>query len=331
MKKFLINKILRRVRGIRKKGDSGWKEIVIFIHGISLKGIYMRHDEYYSGLHHLVQKEQKKLRGEEPSKGKTSYWPEKYIGIEWGWGTGEPQQSIDRFLSRAENWIAEGVLETVERQRDWTLNPMRLATFGMREMILYGLTSIFYYALEEGEKSVRTSVFKKILSELKNTGSSFENLSMTFLCHSAGSVIAHDFLFALFNSQKVTQSEAFLPGLRELRKKAQKGRIRLRRFYTFGSPLTPLLLRSNSVVKRFAEENTLDPKEIGILPFRDLQDPRWINFWEKDDILSFPIGPLYGNPNCIEDYHPGIPGFLSKAHSAYWESEKLARRIAETY
>ncbi len=320
----MIKRILDKLEGLRKKRESSWKETVIYIHGISPKGKVKNHDGSYSGLHQTVQQGLEKLE-------KKRLWPEKYIGVEWGWGTRDPQQSLDRYLARAERKIGEGVLEAVDKQKDWTLNPARLATVGMRKMFLYGVTDIIYYVLAEGEKTVRTTVFNKILSELKNVDASFENLSLTFICHSAGSVIAHDFLYAIFNTQKATSSQSFPPGLKRLRKKAQKVRVRLRRFYSFGSPITPLILRSNTLIKHFAGGKTLDPEQIGILPFEDLKEPRWVNFWEKDDIFSFPVGPLYGDPASIEDSHPGISGFFSKAHAAYWENEKLARRIAETY
>ena len=331
MKESIIKRILEKLEGLRKKRESGWKETVIYIHGISLKRTIKRHDESYGVLHELVQKELEKMKKESPSKGRVLEWPEKFIGVEWGWGSRDPQQSIDRYLARAERRIGEGIFGVVDKQRDWTLNPARLATVGMREMFLYGVTDIIYYALKEGEKTVRTTVFNKILSELKKVNTSFENLSLTFICHSAGTVIAHDFLYAIFNTRKATSSMAYLPGFKKLRKQAQKGRVRLRRFYTLGSPIAPLILRSNALVKHFAGGNTLDPEQIGILPFEDLKEPRWVNFWEKDDIFSFPVGPLYGDPASIEDSHPGISGFFSKAHAAYWENEKLARRIAETY
>ncbi len=324
MSASIIKKFLEGFGKFRKRGEQEWKEVVIYLHGLSPKGIQKDHDEDYQKLHGLIHQEMEKMRKESPM-------PENYIGLEWGWGSLEPEHKIDTYLANAETWIGEGILKAVSKQRDWTLNPARLATVGMREMFLYGVTDIMYYALNEGEKSVRTAVFKKILSELKNVDAYYENLSLTFICHSAGSVIAHDFLFTLFNTRKPTSSIVYVPGLKKLRKKAQTGKIRFRRFYTFGSPITPLILRSISVVKRFAEKKTLDPKQIGILPDEKLTDPRWVNFWEKDDILSFPVGLLYGDPPSIEDSHPGISGFLSSAHKAYWENEKLARRIAETY
>ena len=112
---------------------------------------------------------------------------------------------------------------------------------------------------------------------------------------------------------------------------AKRGKIRLRRLYTFGSPITPLILRSNTLLKIFAEEKCLDPREIGILQDDELKNPRWINFWDKDDIISFPVRPLYGNPTSIKDAYPDVSDRLSKAHTAYWGNKKLARQIAETY
>ncbi len=301
-----------------------WKEIVIYIHGISPKKKPQSHNPVYSRLHKLIRKELKKL-------GKESSWPSKPTGVEWGWMSKNPNQSMDKFLAKAQRWIGEKSQKAIKKQRDWALNPARLVTPGMRKMFLYGVADIFYYASEDGEKTIRKTVFSRILSELEKKNTSLENLSLTFICHSAGTVITHDFLYALFNTRKPSSSQAYIPLIKTARQKAKMGKIRLRRLYTIGSPITPFILRSNPMLEGFANGKTLNTKELGILPQDGLGDPRWVNFWDKDDIISFPVRPIYGNPKSIEDAYPDVSDRLSKAHTAYWKNKGVARRIAESY
>ncbi|MBM3948950.1 MAG: hypothetical protein FJ312_06890 [SAR202 cluster bacterium] len=74
-------------------------------------------------------------------------------------------------------------------------------------------------------------------------------------------------------------------------------------------------------------------------------DFQWLNFYDNDDFLGWPLKPLStGFPNSydavvardIEMNASGLPGFLNwlkswtpAAHTAYWESDGFIKPVAE--
>jgi hypothetical protein len=72
---------------------------------------------------------------------------------------------------------------------------------------------------------------------------------------------------------------------------------------------------------------------------------RWLNFLDKDDVLGWPLRPLYAKDlsaltpaqrrtvEKIEDYEISVGGVLTgwtpASHDQYWEDDDLAREVAE--
>jgi hypothetical protein len=91
-------------------------------------------------------------------------------------------------------------------------------------------------------------------------------------------------------------------------------------------------MRANSVIQMLLKDKTLDTEKIGLRAADGLSNPRWVNFWDKDDLVSAPVAPLYNNAqNVILDQHVNAGFMLPKAHTEYWFSDEMASYIAKTY
>jgi len=57
---------------------------------------------------------------------------------------------------------------------------------------------------------------------------------------------------------------------------------------------------------------------------------RWLNFYDPDDFLSFPIAGVF--PHAAEGDRPCAAGKpFPTSHSAYWDNPQLYSAIAEAY
>jgi hypothetical protein len=112
----------------------------------------------------------------------------------------------------------------------------------------------------------------------------------------------------------------------------QKGELRIRKFYSMGSPITPMIIRSDSLLTRLINSEKLDPEDLGLRQSDGVPNPRWVNFWDQDDVAAFPVEFLYDNTNkVIEDKYLELGDVFPPCHSKYWTSVEMARYIAETF
>ena len=208
---------------------------------------------------------------------------------------------------------------------------------------------MFYYVSAQGKQAIRLSVARQLLNHVNRVRrrDPAAKISLTLLGHSAGSVIAFDLLFYLFfknpgnkhvfiDENIVNIPAATAKGIRELRNMARSGRLRIRRLITFGSPITPFACRNDTVVQILADDGQLDPADNGLTAnpegFDTLKGPRWINLWDKDDPIAWPVEPLMlPDANVVKDIVVDVSDFTSKAHDAYWESKKVHKIIADTW
>ena len=205
----------------------------------------------------------------------------------------------------------------------------------------------------DGKNAVRYAVAEQLVTCLEPIrGSPRPPVSLTLVGHSAGSVVAFDFLYFLFSDRtleefidpaKVTKAERFdatMNALVELKQMAIAGQLRVRRLFTFGSPITPLAYRSDKVLQILAGPdgaNRLDPADYGLLAnlatFGDaLANPRWINLWDKDDVIAWPVEPLMqGAGDVVVDRYIDVSDTPTEAHTAYWTSEEIHNAIAAAW
>jgi len=310
------------------------EEIVIYIHGVSndLRG--RDHSRAYDALHGGV-------CGHNPG------WPSDYCGVEWGWNADCGPSESHQALTDAQRLLGSRALPVVLGQRDWTFNPARMGVDKFRPLMLYGFGDMFYYVSEDGKLAVRRAVAEQILDYLEpHLGGGAGEVSLTFVGHSAGSVVAFDFLFYLFFGEADRQSNYLGPSraqavrqtkkrLSALRKMAQEGNLRVRRLFTIGSPVLALACRSDAIVEILAKDGQLDPADYGLTtnPFNDaLGGPRWINYWDRDDPIAWPVEPLMqGDDTVVRDDYVDLSDLVTHVHGTYWESEKIHRRIGEAW
>lgn len=313
-----------------------WEEITVYVHGISSEENVEEHSHTYLGLHNAVNEELKK-RGKPPLG--------RPVTVEWGW---EKSTGKDKNLAKAEKKVAEATFAALKKGGDFPiLFPGRWVVKKTRPLFLYGIADMFYYVSEDGKKTVRKTVFEKVLSELvkssKAIDPSQDGISVTCIGHSAGTVILHDLLYNIFTRNYTKKKlpptygyikETLLSNIREL---AKNDKIRLRKFYTFGSPITPLTCRSNHLIEEVVRNprqkgGFLKPEDIGIFESPDLTNPRWVNFWDPDDAISYPLEFLYDNAKgFIEDKCIDVSDNPVEAHGKYWTNGKIIKYIAETY
>ncbi len=312
---------------------SEWKELTIYVHGITPERDVKSHSATYDKIHESINKELKRLS--KPLLGPA-------IKVEWGW---EKSTGEDKDLAKAERKITDATFGAYKKAKDLTLNPARIAVKNLRYLFLYGIADMFYYVSEDGKKTIRKTVFDKVLSELKEKAKDMtpdEGISLTCIGHSAGTVILHDLLYNIFTRNYTLKTppptyKYIKPSLlKEVRDLARANRIRLRKFYTFGSPITPLTFRSNSLIEKVVtttkKEAFLNPEDIGIVNYTGAINPRWINFWDPDDVIAYPLEFLYDNrEKVIKDRCIDVSDLASKAHGKYWTDKTIIKEIAENF
>lgn len=305
--------------------EAPWTEIPIFIHGISPNRDPATCKKEY---HELLSRVNKKLKLYNKSG-----FSRDAIFITWGVPVVPAQSTgMDNYLAAAEREIRDKVKHVMGGAYG---SGLTWFYSGIRDMIFYGVTDLFYYVSADGERTLRSHVFNYIAQQIQELDLDGKNrFSLTLFGHSAGSVISHDLLFHLFSQKHHTRSNEgdVFDSMNELRKLIARGRLRIRRLYTFGSPISPLILRADSLVKRFLDKKLLEPVDIGFGAADELSNPRWVNFWTRHDLASYPVSFLYTNPNG-EILDQEVPsGFNpSSAHTGYWKQDEMAEGIAKTF
>lgn len=326
-------------------------EYLIYIHGISQDN-NSDHIQTYNKLHDGISS----VKNNFPNR---SDWEEaNRCYVEWGWNfdgqsSGDDTLSdhashatlSDRLLADAQDKFAQRILPEIKKASDWTLNPSRLLLFTLRELMIKGFSDMFYYTSRDGKNSVRATVASQIIQSVNEPLEKDQPISLTFLGHSAGSVVAFDFLFYLFAPEEVLKKHEFIEpdfknvddstikDFKKLRKLAEAKKLRVRRLITFGSPISMLAFRSNAVLEILAQGNKLNPHHYGLNQNPEvfgniLSQPRWINFWDKDDVISWPVTALMQDSPLVEDIYSDAGDKVSKVHNQYWEDKKVHQQIA---
>jgi hypothetical protein len=325
------------------------REIIVYIHGVSPLG-QESHEAEYQQLHQGI-------------RGNRRDFPEQFCGVEWGWrSAGDNAAKSHQLLSDAERFLGARAIKAADDPSDFTLNLLRVAVEKFRPLMIYNFSDMFYYASEDGKNALRFAVAQRIVEAVGPSGGQTEPVSLTLLGHSAGSVIAFDFLFFLFYApRKVTEFirrekvragpstrtisaqsapiQKTLDDLDRLKSLAQAGNLRVRRLFTFGSPITPLAFRSDAVLEILSldPDARLTAADYGLL--RDdpafgapLQGPRWVNIWDKDDPIAWPIEPLMAQAgSAVVDRYIDVSDSPTNAHGAYWANKEVHAEFARSW
>ena len=314
-------------------------EYLIYIHGDSQNN-NQSHNKQYDHLHDGIQS----VQNDFPNR---LVWEQaNRCNVEWGWNYDQAiSPESDRLLAEAQDKFSDKILPQIKDKTDFTLNPARVALSPLRKLMLKGFSDMFYYSSRDGKSSIRETVSSQILQSIKQPLQTDEPISLTFLTHSAGSVVAFDFLFYLFAPEEILKEHEFieiendshaeqtLKDFEKLRTLADNKKLRVRRLVTFGSPISMLAFRSNAVIKILAQGDRLNPDYYGFeenstIFGEPLQGPRWINFWDKDDIISWPVSSLMKESSNITDIYLDAGDGILSVHNKYWNDKTMHKKIA---
>lgn len=242
---------------------------------------------------------------------------------------------------------------------DTSLQPWwRLLVKPLREqLLLRGFGDAVYYLGEDGRIAVQLAVYRQVLEVLEKYRSQIEKdierkettieVRLHAIGTSLGTAIINDFLHGLFSNTgyriqthpeeskepNIVTSDVLEEEKRQTveryqfwRLAAEKKKIEVGSIVTMASQLPVLLLRSQRVVDNFASGKTLPADEIGIP--RDTKEIIWKIFYDIDDMLAFPIRPLFGDYPGIQDIQVDVADGL-KTHTSYWGNEKIQEQVAE--
>ena len=306
-------------------------EIAIYIHGVSHSLHEKPHNEQYAQLHNGITTN-------------ANGWPNAFCGVEWG-GNLKPVEKnpmSHKLLTAAQRKLGGRIMPVVDEVWDFTPNFVaRMIVNGFRKLAFYGFGDMFYYVSADGKQAIRCAVAKQIIEHIENEAKDDDLLSLTILGHSAGSVVAFDFLFYLFSKERSAEQfgssdEEVCNGMKKLEMRVKNKKLRLRRLVTFGSPLAFTVFRSDAVLEIFASGGQLNPADYGLTTqFRrkasKLSGPRWINFWDKDDPISWPVEPLmkHHDPSTTLDVYTDVSDSVTKAHNAYWSNRNIHNAIVK--
>jgi len=243
------------------------------------------------------------------------------VRTEWGWKAGTRTGSLAVAQEKLGDLVA-----TAPAKEGFSINPMTAvwnkAASVVRPIVQYEWSDIAYYTSTEGRQRARHDVWGQMLDEIPQ-----QDVDLTILCHSGGTLLAHDFLFWLFSGQRDTATPA--AGGAALWGGA-RAHWRLRRLVTLGSPLTPLMVRDPDLADRIATEPRpwFELKAIGLdAPSHSGPSPLWLNVWDRHDLLSYPVVGLYPG-NRVKDLYADHSDSVPDAHGAYWRSPKVHQILA---
>lgn len=299
-----------------------WVEVPIFIHGISPDKDPTSGDKEYKQLLTLVNEKMAKY----PDKKFTG----EPIFVTWGVPTKPKSTGTDQYLAEVERDIQAKVKEEMGNAYGGLFG----LTGYIRDLLFFGISDLFYYISGDGEEDLRKHIFNQISRALQTMDKESDDyISLTIFGHSAGSVIAHDMLYHMFSSREHPSEEGTTEDEMEaLRKIIKGGRLRIRRLYTFGSPISLLILRATSLVNKIRKGGVFVPNDIGLVMSDNLSMPRWVNFWSRHDLASYPVSFLYSNEKGhIEDHEIKTPLNPKDAHTGYWTSNEMAEYISDTF
>lgn len=288
------------------------RDVVVYIHGL-VSNIDRSHRHEYEAIHEGVRSygiDLPDLDGPD------------VIEVELWWDADLPYSRTAN-LAAAQRAIKRAAGSEVPARDRLTAPLMR----GVRELVQYAWADAFFYTSEDGEKRTREDVWKQILYGVAHD----EEVDLSIVCHSGGTLVAHDFLFYLFSNDREVSRTEYVDG--DVWAEAE-ARWRIRRLVTMGSPLAPLMVRSTSLVDKFASDPgfRLDIAKLGFDRGTHAgADSRWLNLWDVHDMLSYPLAGLYGDDSRIRDLFPDVGDWPGSAHDKYWYSDRAHRMLAANW
>lgn len=141
--------------------------------------------------------------------------------------------------------------------------------------------------------------------------------------HSLGTVIASNYLYDLQNRKLPPRIQSIIAhGNTPL----ERGET-LSHLFTMGSPIALWTLRYDDFGK---------PIQVPALKFRRQRVGEWVNFYDKDDVIAYPLKTLSESYNqaVSEDIEVSNPGLMAwtplGSHGGYFRSAAIQMRICQS-
>lgn len=294
-------------------------EQYIYIHGVLGLGGHS-HAGQYRALRDGVSAELEARGGQAlPTLGDS-------VTVEWGYD--HEFAGDTALLDRAQKVIAARVTAVTPSDRtSFGSLIFAPAVEPVRGLIQHTWADILYYVSEQGKAQVRHVVWGRLLDKADANAP----LDLTVIGHSAGSMIAIDFLFWLFSGEREDPAALAALGLDPAVVAAARRNWRLRRLVTFGSPIAPLLIRSVAVTRMIAADQVLDARDLGLgRPAHSGAQPVWLNVWDRHDVLAWPVEPFFAG-GLVHDLYPDHSDSLLGSHEAYWKAGNVHRALAASW
>lgn len=278
------------------------KHLLIFIHGMG-EG---RSDEQYKTLLKAIRTE-----WAETKKLTEAEFDNLFDHVFVDWQT-EPSQAEEVIFKLCFPNLPLGDLSL------WDLgNPVR----PLRHFMTFFLGDITAY-VSENDNNICNTVWKYIKSALD------EDKKYSLIAHSLGSVIAFDYIFNLLERENL--DAFFSPDNEEgTITPEQIGKLRKNfcNLFTFGAPIGLFMMRKGELWMQGKEFRGI------INPIQGHQQ-KWLNFYDSEDIIAFPLERLFAqNPNNADRSLKDIKvntGFMPPgAHTLYWQNKDVAAEIAK--
>jgi hypothetical protein len=326
-----------------------WLEILVLLHGITPTPDECLHTADYALLKTNIEKIRQKDYPDKPK-----FWST--IELEWGSRVSN-SAGMDAHLAEVQRKVMRYAAQAdVMPDQDWWSEiwaPLRFARPRLRDWLILGVADLFYYVSKDGEAAIRQHVFNCLNEAVKGclAASSVpargadgrdHGVSLTFVGHSAGGIILHDLLYHLFRDEG---EHAAKPGATRVEREAidelrdlvhRDRRLRVRRLYTLGSPITPLVFRADSLIRKLRDDLKLAPADIGLSPDPALPNPRWVNLVDIDDPAAYPVAFLYDthaagqSVGIVQDRQVDVGDNPFSAHRGYWSDRSVAKIIVQT-
>lgn len=244
----------------------------------------------------------------------------KVQGIVWDPATTDPETTI---YSRS-----FGSLRPSDRSLVSESNPFLAAlslpnTRAWRYFMTFFVGDAIAY-VDEFDNGIRRRVWEQMAAILKPE-SAGQIPKFSVIGHSLGSVIAYDFVHALNSAPGKIFDLSPDPAKNVKLSAAQIALLQTGfcNLITLGSPIALFWMRRRDLWQNdFAGLNN---------PVQGAQ--RWLNFWDNEDIIAYPLRNFFSTGNVedirIEDIRFDTSIMMPWAHTGYWKNKALAERVAE--
>lgn len=197
--------------------------------------------------------------------------------------------------------------------------------------MLNGFGDAIYY-LGDGRKTIQDRVIGQICQALQGQLDQ-ETVNLHIVAHSLGSAIGLDFVKILKSPKTGLTTElapAVMDSVEAVSEHFHQGRLRFSSLITMAPQLPVLLLGNQGMIDSWAQNTGIDLSEFGFP--ESSAGTLWLNFYDIDDALGFPIRPLIKlraghDVKTVTDVQVDNSDGPD-SHTGYWENEDVHRHCA---